>query len=113
LATGLDLCCEIQKIPNLVSHFAEHKALDGDSVFDFVVEDYIDHGSGSNHHDENSHEDLPFHGNHTCSHAPIYFSSAPSFLVIQSDAEKIEARSFYNFHLTSPFLGELFQPPQG
>jgi len=112
LATGLDLCCEIQKIPNLVSHFAEHKALDGDSVFDFVVEDYIDHGSGSNHHAENSHEDLPFNGNHNCSHAPIYFSSVPSFLVIQSDTENTEAISFYNFHFISPALGHLFQPPK-
>jgi hypothetical protein len=112
MAMSLDVCCEIQKFPNLLAHFAEHKALDGDSVFEFVVEDYIDHGSGSNHHDENSHEDLPFHGNHTCSHAPIYFSSAPSFLVIHSDAEKTEARSFYRIHFISPALGHLFQPPQ-
>jgi hypothetical protein len=113
MAMSLDVCCQIAKFPNLLTHFAEHKALDGDTVFEFVVEDYIDHGSGSNHHDENSHEDLPFHGNHTCSHAPIYFSALYGFLVIQSDTEKIEGRSFYNFLFTSPALGELFQPPQG
>jgi hypothetical protein len=113
MAMSLDVCCQIQKIPNLVAHFAEHKALDGDSVIEFVVEDYINHGSGTNHHDENSHQDLPFHGNHTCSHAPIYFSSVPDYLIEKSDVIITESRSFYRIHFTSPALSELFQPPQG
>lgn len=87
--------------------------MDGDSVLDFVVKDYIDHCSGSNHHDENSHEDLPFHGNHTCSHGSIYFSSVTDYLVGKSDMIKIELRSFYRIDHTSPAVGELFQPPQG
>lgn len=110
---SMDVCCQIQKIPFLIEHFGEHKALGGDSIFEFVVEDYIDHGSGENHHNENSHENLPFHGNHTCSHAPICFSLISDFSVIQSDTEKTEAKSFYNFLFTSPALGERFQPPQG
>lgn len=96
----------------MVAHFAEHKAMDGDSVFDFVVEDYIDLGSDSKHHDENSHEDLPFHGNHSCFHGSIYFSQASNLIVIVSDLYRIEARTFYSFLFTSPVLGDLFQPPQ-
>lgn len=113
IAMSMDVCCQIQKLPFLIAHFGEHKALDGDSVFEFVVEDYIDHGSEGNHHNEGSHENLPFHGSHTCSHAPICFSSVSVFLVIQSDEKIMETRSFYNFLFTSPALGELFQPPQG
>ncbi|SFB50473.1 hypothetical protein SAMN04489723_11471 [Algoriphagus aquimarinus] len=113
LSMNFDLCCQIQKIPFLLSHFGEHKVLHGDSVLDFVVEDYIDHGTDTTSHDEESHENLPFHGNHTCSHAPIYFSSIAEFLVAQSFTENIQAESYYNFLFTSPALGELFQPPQG
>lgn len=113
MAMSMDVCCQIQKFPYLFSHFVEHEVLHGDSVFEFVVEDYIEHGSSDENHDESSHENLPFHGTHTCSHAPICFSSTSNFVVIQSDVQKSEAISFYNFDFTSPALDKLFQPPQG
>ncbi len=112
LSMNFDLCCQIQKIPFLLSHFGEHKVLHGDSVFEFVVEDYIDHGSNNTSHDEESHENLPFHGNHTCSHAPIYFSLINDFSVVRSFNEKVEPATYYTFLFTSPVLGELFQPPR-
>ena len=67
MAMSMDQCCQIQKFSYLFSNVAELEALHGDFVF--VVEDYIDHGLESNQHNENSHETLPFYGNHTCSHA--------------------------------------------
>ena len=113
LSMNLDLCCQIQKLPFLLSHYGEHQKEHGDSVVDFVVEDYIDHGNDNTGHDEENHENLPFHGNHTCSHPSIYFSSITEFVVPQSFTEKVQAESNYNFLYTSPVLGELFQPPRG
>ncbi|MBN7816875.1 hypothetical protein [Algoriphagus pacificus] len=112
LSMNLDLCCQIEKVPFLISHFEEHKALDGDTIIEFFIEDYIDHGSGENHHNEKGHEKLPFHGSHTCSHAPIYFSTINDFILPQSFSFLGELESYYNFHFTSPVLDELFQPPR-
>lgn len=113
LSMNLDLCCQIQKFPFLISHFGEHQKEHGDSVIDFVVEDYIDHGNDKNGHDEESHGNLPFHGSHTCSHAPIYFSTVNDIIASQSFSFLEQVESYYNFNFTSPVLGELFQPPQG
>ena len=113
LSMNLDLCCQIQKIPFLLSHFEDHQKLHGDSLFEFVVEDYIDHGSDNKSHDEENHENLPFHGDHTCSHSSIYFSSISDFSVSRSFNEKVDTEIYYNFVFTSPVLGELFQPPRG
>ena len=112
LSMNLDLCCQIQKIPYLLTHFEEHQVLDGDSIFEFIVEDYIDHGSGENHHNEKGHENLPFHGSHTCSHAPIYFSTFNEFSLPKSNILKVQVQTYYKFFFTSPVLGELFQPPR-
>ena len=112
-AMTLDICCQIQKIPFLLSHFEDHQKLHGDSLFEFVVEDYIDHGSDNKSHDEENHENLPFHGDHTCSHSSIYFPSISDFSVSRSFNEKVDTEIYYNFIFTSPVLGELFQPPRG
>tara|TARA_R110002051_G_scaffold325188_1_gene426221 strand:- start:2314 stop:2706 length:393 start_codon:yes stop_codon:yes gene_type:complete len=112
LSMNLDLCCQIQKIPFLLSHFGEHKVLHDNSVFEFVVEDYIDHESNKTSHDEENHKNLPFHGNHTCSHVPIYFSLINVFSIARSFNEKAGLETYYHFRFTSPVFDEFFQPPR-
>ncbi|WP_456458867.1 hypothetical protein [Reichenbachiella sp.] len=112
LVMGLDLCCEIKQVPNLIDHYTEHKAQDGDSFWDFLVEDYIDHGKGKNHHDENEHDDLPFHGNHQCQHTNILISSTIIFSV-ELDINPLEpSKGIYQFMFSSRYLETPFQPPR-
>jgi hypothetical protein len=109
---NMDICCEIQKIPNLMTHFAEHQSDDGDSFVEFLFEDYIDHGSAENHHDEKDHDDLPFHGNHQCQHTNVFYSTTPSF-ILEVECTFIEGNNIaYVFSLSSSDLDTPFQPPQ-
>ncbi|MEO9477573.1 MAG: hypothetical protein ABJG41_18650 [Cyclobacteriaceae bacterium] len=112
IVMSMDLCCEIQKIPNLLEHYAEHKATDGDSFWQFLVEDYIDHGSGENDHNDKDHDDLPFHGNHQCQHSTVLYTTNLAF-PIGIEARQIEVSECkYQFSFASPYLENPFQPPQ-
>jgi hypothetical protein len=108
-----DLCCELQKIPALLSHYAEHKAYDGDSFYQFLAEDFFNEGHDlAGQHDTKEHEEMPFHGNHQCAHTPIYI---PNDTSIELSEVSIEQPILYHpLHLQfcSEFVYSPFQPPK-
>ena len=112
LAMSMDFCCELEKIPNLIEHYAEHKAVDGDSFWQFLVEDYIDHGEGENHHNENDHDDLPFHGSHQCHHSNVLVSLVLSFSIDLDMLLVDPTISTYQFAYSTIYMETPFQPPQ-
>lgn len=114
ITPGLDLCCELQKIPNLLSHYAEHKDFDNDSFIQFLREDFFNEGHDMDgKHDTEEHEKMPFHGNHSCSHAQVFM---PSYIHIEVDSFEINSSTSYSFHneqVNSDFSYQPFQPPKG
>ena len=110
----MDMCCELQKLPALFDHFEEHKAFDGDSFFEFIAEDYVFHDDNSEgHHDHDNDDDLPFHGQHQCNHAPVQLTH--SFVDIELDTPPFFSQSkgsIYKFSISSEFPDKPFQPPQ-
>lgn len=113
-APNMDMCCELEKLPALFAHFEEHKAFDGDSFFEFLVEDYVHHDDNSEgHHDHDKDDDLPFHGQHQCNHAPIYLTYTFSNIELGNKSFSLQTKgSFYQFSISSEYLDKPIQPPQ-
>ncbi len=113
-APNMDVCCELLKLPALFEHFEEHKAFDGDSFFEFIVEDYVHHDDNSEgHHDHDKDDDLPFHGQHQCNHLPVYVTHAFSNIELEDKTFSIQTKgSFYQFLISYEYLEKLIQPPQ-
>ena len=81
---------------------------------EFVSEHLFQLGDFNHEHsDDSDHEDLPFHGNHHCTHAPL------AFVAFQS--EEISLKEFHliinygTFVSPAPkgFSESPFQPPKG
>ncbi|MEP0713849.1 hypothetical protein [Algoriphagus sp.] len=112
LSMNLDLSCQIQKIPFLLSHFEDHQTLHGDSVLEFVVEDYIDHGSDNKSHDEENHDNLPFHGNTHCCYPSVFYASNENFQLMLFEFASQYEFGFYAPSFSSEYLDMPFQPPK-
>lgn len=109
----MDICCELQKLPNLVEHYKEHKKCNDDSILEFVVNDYINFdGLADNHEDDSDHKELPFHGNHQCSHGSIYYSVIQSIEVSSVGFQAENQFGHYTFYLSSKYPDSPFQPPK-
>lgn len=112
ISPNMDACCELQKLPEFIAHFHDHQKEDGDSFFQFVYEDLMStKGSEDGHHDDANHDDLPFHGNHQCSHAPL------AFLTMQFEdgviySEQQPANYGYLSLVPNGFSESPFQPPK-
>lgn len=113
LVMTLDLCCELPKIPNLLTHFSEHQEKNNESFWKFFLEDYAHQESGHHHHDdEEEHEELPFHGSHQCHHAPAVFTGSVSYSLVPSTQFIETSNCSYRFSFSSIYLETPFQPPQ-
>ena len=113
LIPGMDFCCEIEKLPNLLEHYEEHKSCNEDSFLTFLVDDYLNYGADSkDHHDTTDHEDLPFHGNHKCCCTSAFYASYQSFslAIFEFPAENRFGR-YLSFN-PSGFPNTRFQPPK-
>ncbi|PIB35452.1 hypothetical protein BFP72_08625 [Reichenbachiella sp. 5M10] len=111
LVPNMDICCELEKLPTLMQHYEEHKAYDGDSFIEFLVEDYLsDEEEG--HHDDSQDSELPFHGQHQCPHAPLFCTVEQYFALTQVDALEISQYSMYSFSMVSAYAEAPFQPPK-
>lgn len=113
LTPGMDLCCELQKLPNLFEHYEEHKACNDDSFLKFLVNDYLNFdGNSQGHHDNSDHEDLPFHSNHKCSCTSAFYASDQLFsLAVFEFSPQIKFGYYISFH-PSEFPDTPFQPPK-
>lgn len=113
MAPGIDLGCELQKLPNLLNHYEEHKACNDGSFWQFILDDYINFdGDSQDHHNDDEHKNLPFHGNHHCCNFSIFFTSDEHFTVMVLDFTTQTKFSFHDSFQPSEFLDSPFQPPQ-
>lgn len=112
LVLNLDLCCEFSKIPNLLAHFSEHKEEHDDTLWQFLIEDFLQYDSNESHHDKGEHDDLPFHGSHVCQHAPIVFTSHQDYSIAASSVFIATGNCTYQSSFSSIYLEAPFQPPQ-
>jgi hypothetical protein len=108
----MDLCCELPKIPNLLTHFSDHQQRDNDSFWEFLIEDYAHQESANNHHNDEEHDELPFHGSHQCHHAPVVFTSSVSYSFVPSNLFVDTENCGFQFSISSIYLDAPFQPPQ-
>lgn len=109
----MDICCELQKLPNLVKHYEEHKKCNDDSILEFFVNDYINFdGLADNHKDDSNHQELPFHGNHQCNHGSVYYSVIQSIEVSSIGFQAEDQFSHYTIHFSSKYPDSPFQPPK-
>lgn len=110
---NMDLACELKKLPNLFTHYEEHKTCSDNSVWQFLVDHYLNiHDDSDGHHDQSSHENLPFHGNHHCGHTPVFYASEVRFSVMEPVMANQTKFSFYRAFHSSEYLPAPFQPPR-
>lgn len=110
---SIDMGCEFQKIAAIYSHYQEHKSFDGDSFFEFIMEDYVLGEEGSKeHHEDSNHQEAPLHNSHQCSHI-AYFITYQSQFVLENFGFSENIRfDYYNAFFSSAYLDTLFQPPR-
>lgn len=109
----MDICCELQKLPAVFTHFQEHREADGDNFLQFVYEDFFSSQGTEDGHHEGDHDDLPFNGNHQCCHAPLAFVTFQfeDFKVTESYLDT----KFGAYFSPAPqgYIETPFQPPKG
>jgi hypothetical protein len=55
---------ELAKLPGIIGHYQHHVEMHGESDLGFF--DYLVDHFGQRSHDDDDHENLPFHGQHQC-----------------------------------------------
>jgi len=114
MGPGMDICCELLKIPTFIDHYQEQAQEDGTSLLEFIDVHYGDQQKSQDFHQDDEHdENLPFHGQHQCFHGNVYVTPSPNSV-------KLIAINFFDYTKKSPYqflLGyELsespFQPPK-
>ena len=82
MARDMDLCEQIEKFSNFVSHYQDHEKFHGDSFFEYVVEDYLSSKiDNDDHHPGSNKKQSPTHANHQCCH-PLVFVTPTSIFAI-------------------------------
>jgi len=111
---NMDLCCELQKLPNLIEHYQEHAQLDdAASWFTFLELHYGSGQSSREHHSDEHDGELPFQGKHHCSHAPVCYSlQHESSLAIVLNFATESGFGHYTASFTSEYPDTPFQPPR-
>lgn len=107
---ALEVCCELQKLPNLFSHFEEHRDMSGETFIEFLAENYF--GAGAESHHEQGHENLPFHGSHQCGHSVIFFLCSHSICIAVPEQATMPVSDFLWVGFPSDYLDSPFQPPK-
>ncbi len=113
MARDMDLCEQIEKFSNFVSHYQDHEKSHGDSFFEYLVEDYFSSGADNGHHhpglDKNQ---SPTHANHQCCHPLVFVTPTSLFVMRLLKFETKQQFVNYTFQIDSRFQETLFQPPQ-
>lgn len=108
LGSGVDWCCELSKVDNLVAHFKKHNHEEGISFIQFLDKHY---GTSENN-DGDNHEDLPFHGGHNCKHSNLVMEVPEITYELIRITEITELRTFYTLRYSSDISFSIFQPPR-
>ncbi len=110
---NVDIGCEFQKITEIYDHYQEHKAFDGDSFLDFVLEDYINNdGSLPEHKTNSNHQESPYHNAHQSCCSLFYFPTNQEPTLVVFDTTENMQYNHYKAFFSSAYLESLFQPPR-
>mgnify|MGYP003633407458 CR=1 FL=1 len=110
---SIDMGCELQKIAAVYSHYQEHKNFDGDSFFEFIIEDFVlDDDSSKEHHGDSSHHELPVQNTHQCSHITFFITHQTNYVLEDFNFSENLCFDNYNAFFSSAYLDTLFQPPR-
>jgi hypothetical protein len=113
ISANMEICEQLEKISNFISHYQEHKSFNGDSFFDFVYEDYIaDTHDSDGHHQDSEHEDVPIHNSHQCCSHFVFFTPFQMSLLNTFISEEQSLFNKYTSNIDSRYLESLFQPPK-
>ena len=111
LFTNTELC-QLVKIPVLITHYQEHKALNGDvSIFGFLRLHYF---NGDPH--DNTDLELPFKTTsvalviHNCPSAPV--PSITTIPAAQIQEVQLNFNEFFAAFIPAVCNKDIFQPPQ-
>lgn len=110
----LDLCCELQKLPEFFEHYEEHAEKYGTSIVEFLDIHYGDEQKQDEaHHDDEHDKNLPFHGQHQCFHAFVFITPLPGQLEVATLYYSIPTKtSRYIFSIGTEYSVSPFQPPK-
>lgn len=109
----VDICEQIEKVSNFIAHYQDHKDYDGDSFFEYVVEDYFnDKGDKEGHHNRSEQEKIPSHTHHQCCHFVVFAAPLDSIAFKVIGFERGTPFNQYSFHFNSRSQESLLQPPQ-
>ena len=110
---NIDMGCEFEKITAIYSHYQEHKAFDGDSFLDFVIEDYINSdGNAKEHHENSNHHEAPYNNPHQCSHVTAFFTQQSQITLETFNYNENLKFDYYSAFFSSTHLDTLLQPPR-
>lgn len=113
MVANMEVCEQIEKISDFISHYQEHKSFDGDSFFEFVYEDYIaDIHNNDGHHQDSDHDNAPVHTSHQCCQHFVFFTSIETSSMNEFTSEEQVQFNSYRFNINSRYLESLFQPPK-
>ena len=105
---------DISKFSALIEHAQYHKAIFGDSFFQFLDEHYGDSSIAHGHANTNDHEKLPFkHDHQRCQHLNSVFTINSN--IFQFEEEEFMEIPFNYFYKETHSLFEkpsIFQPPK-
>lgn len=113
MTTNMELCEQVEKFSNFISHYQIHKEHGGDSFYEYVVEEvFSDQGDDDAHHNGAMEDNAPVHTHHQCCTPTVFI--APSNVVLLKNFLFKEKRqySYYSFQFNSRYLESLFQPPK-
>ncbi|GBF22165.1 hypothetical protein C21_04358 [Arenibacter sp. NBRC 103722] len=113
VAMDMDLCEQIEKISHFVEHYQDHREYDGDSFFEYVVEDYFNsEGDNGFHHTGSEEDKIPSHTHNQCCHPIVFVAPANSVEIKSIRFENSFEYGKYSFLFNSRFLESLYQPPR-
>jgi hypothetical protein len=112
MSPGIDLSCELEKLPNLFEHYAKHKTAGNESVLEFLAEHFVSDHSDHQEKTDPDHKNLPFHGFHQCCHAPVFCTQDENFTAAMMQESQVVNAAFVNSLHSSAILESPFQPPQ-
>lgn len=113
MAPGMDLCCELQNLPDLVNVYQEHGKFESELFRDFLQKECShDRKPIEEQHRDSQTEDLPIQGNNPCCNSfvftPVEVPLPAETLCFITGPEY----SFYRFTFSSVHPDTPFQPPR-
>lgn len=113
MSANMEVCEQIEELSHFVSHYQDHKEIDGYSFFEYVYEDYIStDGKAEKHQHDSEHHGAPCNSNHQCCQHFVFFTLFQPSLISSVAKESNSHNNYYTSQFHSRYLESPFQPPK-